>query len=83
MGLFLMRLIVGGIVGWLASVLMHTDDQMGIIANVAVGMAGAVIGSWIFGLLGFGVHGVIAYLIVATVGAVVLIAGLQRLGVYR
>lgn len=78
----LLTLIVGGIVGWLASVLMHTDDQMGILANVGVGVAGSVLGHWIFVLLGFAVYGPIARLIVATVGALLLIAGLRRLGVY-
>lgn len=82
MGL-LIALIVGGLVGWLASVLMHTDDQMGIFANIAVGVMGSVVGHWVFGLLGFGVHRPIARVIVATVGAALLIAGLRRLGVYR
>lgn len=79
----LIALIVGGIVGWLASVLMHTDDQMGILANIAVGVMGSLVGRWIFGLLGFGVYGPLARVIVATAGAALLIAGFRRLGVYR
>lgn len=48
-------LIVGGIVGWIASMIMKTDDQQGIILNVVVGLVGAVVGGWLIGpLLGAG-----------------------------
>lgn len=40
----IMWLIVGGIVGWLASILMRRDGQQGIILNVVVGIVGAFIG---------------------------------------
>lgn len=39
-------LVVGGIIGWLASLLMKTDGQQGIILNVVVGIVGAVLGGW-------------------------------------
>lgn len=39
-------LVVGGIVGWLASMLMGTNAQQGIILNVVVGIVGAVLGGW-------------------------------------
>jgi uncharacterized membrane protein YeaQ/YmgE (transglycosylase-associated protein family) len=39
-------LVVGGIIGWLASLLMRTDGQQGIILNVVVGIVGAVLGGW-------------------------------------
>ena len=42
-------LIVGGIVGWLASIIMKRDGQQGIILNVVVGIIGALIAGWIFG----------------------------------
>ena len=42
-------LIVGGIVGWLASLIMRTDAQQGIILNIVVGIIGAVIAGLIFG----------------------------------
>lgn len=42
-------LVVGGIVGWLASLVMRTDGQQGIILNVVVGIIGSVIASFIFG----------------------------------
>jgi len=47
-------LIVGGIIGWLASMVMKTDKQMGILANVIVGIIGSSLGFWLAGLLGFG-----------------------------
>ena len=37
----ILTLIVGGIIGWLASLLMKTDDQMGVISNVLVGIVGS------------------------------------------
>jgi uncharacterized membrane protein YeaQ/YmgE (transglycosylase-associated protein family) len=82
MGLVL-ALIVGGIVGWLASLLMKTDEQMGIIANVLVGVVGSAIGQFLFAILGFAAHGLIAGLIVGVVGAAVLIAALRAIGIYE
>lgn len=45
-------LIFGGLVGWVASLIMKTDGQQGIILNIVVGIIGAFIGSWVMGLLG-------------------------------
>jgi uncharacterized membrane protein YeaQ/YmgE (transglycosylase-associated protein family) len=42
-------LIVGGIVGWLASIIMKRDGQQGILLNIVVGIIGALIAGWIFG----------------------------------
>ncbi len=51
----LIWLVVGGIVGWLASWLMKADDPQGIVLNVVIGMAGAMVGGWfITPLIGFG-----------------------------
>jgi uncharacterized membrane protein YeaQ/YmgE (transglycosylase-associated protein family) len=44
----LIWLIVGGICGWLASLIMRTDGQQGIILNVVVGIVGSVIANLIF-----------------------------------
>ncbi|HEV2867647.1 MAG TPA: GlsB/YeaQ/YmgE family stress response membrane protein [Allosphingosinicella sp.] len=44
----LIWLVLGGLVGWIASIVMRTDAQQGIILNVAVGIAGALIGALIF-----------------------------------
>ena len=46
---FIIWLIVGGVVGWLASLVMRTDAQQGIILNIVVGIVGAVIAALIFG----------------------------------
>ena len=46
---FIVWLIVGGVVGWLASLIMRTDAQQGIILNIVVGIIGAVIAGLIFG----------------------------------
>ena len=42
-------LVVGGIFGWLASLIMRTDAQQGIMLNIVVGIVGAFIGGLIFG----------------------------------
>jgi uncharacterized membrane protein YeaQ/YmgE (transglycosylase-associated protein family) len=42
-------LIVGGIVGWLASIIMRRDAQQGILLNIVVGIVGALIAGWLFG----------------------------------
>lgn len=79
---FLIYIIFGGLVGWVASMLMGTDAKQGIILNVVVGIVGAVLGSWIFNLLGLGgaVTGFnIGSFVVALVGAVVLIALLKAI----
>ncbi len=44
---FLVWLIVGGIVGWLASVIMHTDAQQDLLLNSIVGSVGALPGGWL------------------------------------
>ena len=76
-------LVIGGIVGWLASIVMKTNAQMGWIANVAVGIVGSMLGYWIAGLLGLAATGGIGRLLVAFGGAVLLIFILQKLGVFR
>lgn len=78
---FLIYIIFGGLVGWIASILMHTDGQQGIILNIVVGIVGAVLGSWLVGFLGYGgVSGFnIQSFIVAVIGSVVFIALLKAL----
>ncbi len=69
-------IIVGGIAGWLASMIMSRDASMGILWNIIVGIIGGVIGSWIGNFTGLMANdaGWIMYLITATIGAVVLLA---------
>jgi uncharacterized membrane protein YeaQ/YmgE (transglycosylase-associated protein family) len=80
---WIISLIIGGIVGWLASIVMKTDAQMGWIANVLVGVVGSVLGSWIAGLLGLGPAGSIMSFVIAFAGAVLLIFILGKLGIFR
>ena len=40
-------LVVGGVIGWVASLIMRTDAQQGMILNVVVGIVGALIGGWL------------------------------------
>ena len=70
-------LILGGLAGWIASKIMKTDAQMGVVANVLVGVAGSGIGFWLAGLIGFAAYGTLARSIVAVGGAVLLIAILK------
>jgi uncharacterized membrane protein YeaQ/YmgE (transglycosylase-associated protein family) len=79
----LITLVAGGIVGWLASVVMKTDAQMGILANIAVGVVGSAIGQWLGGVLGLGAFGTLGRFAVAMLGAVILILLLRALKVYR
>jgi uncharacterized membrane protein YeaQ/YmgE (transglycosylase-associated protein family) len=72
-------LIVGGIIGWLASLIMKTDAQQGILLNVIVGIVGAFLGGWIGGMLGVGgdINSgdfSLSGLLMSLVGAVVLLA---------
>lgn len=78
----IVSLIIGGIVGWLASIVMKTNAQMGWIANVIVGIVGSMLGYWLAGLLGMAPTGIVRFLI-AIGGAVLLIFILQKLGVFR
>lgn len=79
----IITLVIGGIVGWLASIVMKTNAQMGWIANVAVGVVGSMLGYWIAGLIGFAAVGGIARFLVAIAGAALLIFILKKLGVLR
>ncbi len=75
---FLIWLIVGGIVGWLASLIMKTDAQQGILLNVVVGIIGAFLGGWVVSpMVGVGTinEGIsIGSILVSLVGAVILLA---------
>jgi uncharacterized membrane protein YeaQ/YmgE (transglycosylase-associated protein family) len=68
-------IIFGGLVGWVASLVMGTDSQQGILLNIVVGIIGAFIGGWLAGVMGgTGVTGFNLYsFAVATIGAIVLI----------
>ena len=76
---FIIWLVVGGLIGWVASMIMKTDAQQGVILNVVVGIVGSMLGGWFIApLLGtgtvnsndFSVMGLLSSLI----GAVILLA---------
>jgi uncharacterized membrane protein YeaQ/YmgE (transglycosylase-associated protein family) len=77
---FIIWLIVGGLIGWVASMIMRTDAQQGVLLNIVVGIVGAMLGGWLISpLLGgsgtvntgdFSLRG----LIVSLVGAIILLA---------
>jgi uncharacterized membrane protein YeaQ/YmgE (transglycosylase-associated protein family) len=46
---WIVTLLVGAVIGWLASMLMRTNAQMGAILDVIVGIVGAALGRWLFG----------------------------------
>ena len=74
---WLIALIVGGVAGWLASMVMNRDASMGVIWNIVVGCIGSVIGNLIanqFGWAGSVQEFSLTGLIIAFVGAVVLLA---------
>lgn len=69
-------IVFGGIVGWLASIIMKTDKDMGVGMNVVVGIVGSLLGGWLFTLFGGpDVTGFnITSFIVAIIGSVILLA---------
>ena len=87
---FIIWLIVGGFVGWLASIMMKTSDQQGIFLNVVVGIVGAMVGGWFISpLVGVGTinqnNFSLPALLVSLAGAAVLLAvvNLLRRGTAR
>jgi len=66
-------IVIGIIAGWLTGKLMRGAGY-GILMDLILGLIGAVIGGWIFGLLGISSYGLLGSLAAATVGAVVLVA---------
>lgn len=80
---FITSLIIGGIVGWLASIVMKTNAQMGMIANILVGIVGSALGFWIAGALGMAPSGGILRFIISIAGAALLIFLLRALGIFR
>jgi uncharacterized membrane protein YeaQ/YmgE (transglycosylase-associated protein family) len=89
MGLIL-ALIIGGIIGWLASIVMRTDAQQGILLNVVVGIIGSLLGALLLAPLLGGASLLsgaldIRSLLVAFLGAIILLAvvNLFRRGTVR
>lgn len=73
-------LVVGALAGWIASMIMKTDAQMGMIANIVVGIIGAFVGGWVVSLFSSApVAGQfsIPSILTAILGAVIFIAVLK------
>jgi uncharacterized membrane protein YeaQ/YmgE (transglycosylase-associated protein family) len=76
---FILWLIIGGVVGWLASLVMKRDASQGIVLNIVVGIVGALLGGWLISPL-IGAPSInsgeisMASLLVSFLGAVVLLA---------
>jgi uncharacterized membrane protein YeaQ/YmgE (transglycosylase-associated protein family) len=79
----IITLIIGGIIGWVGSLIMKTDAQMGLIANIVVGIVGSFLGFWIAGQLGFAENQAIVRWLIAIGGAVLLIAILKALNIFK
>lgn len=65
-------IIIGGLAGWIASNIMKTDT--GIFMNIILGIIGAAVASFLFGILGISFGGWLGYLIAGLLGACILIA---------
>jgi uncharacterized membrane protein YeaQ/YmgE (transglycosylase-associated protein family) len=83
-------LVVGGVIGWLASLLMKTDNQQGVLLNIVVGIVGAAVAGWVISpLMGEGTINQgdfsLPSLVVSFLGASILLAvvNLFRRGVVR
>lgn len=76
---FIIWIVVGGILGWIASMIMKTDAQQGMFLNIVVGIVGALLGGWLLAPL-FGTGTInqsdfsIGSLLVSLLGAIVLLA---------
>lgn len=76
---FIIWIVVGGVIGWIASIIMKTDGQQGLFLNVIVGLIGALIGGWLISpLVGAGTINDGTFnmgsLLVSLLGAVILLA---------
>ena len=87
---FIVWLFVGGLIGWVASMVMKTDAQQGVILNIVVGIVGAFLGGWLVSPL-VGVPSInqdafsVGAMAVSLVGAIILLAivNLMRRGTAR
>jgi len=86
LGGWLGTIIIGGLAGWVASMIMKTDAQMGLLWNIVVGVVGAVVANMllpVFGLSGTSdSSGLITKFVVALIGALVLLL-IYRLVTHR
>lgn len=72
----LVYLVIGGIAGWITGMILKGDGY-GVLADIAIGVVGGVIGGWVFGAIGINGGGFFGALITAIIGAVGLSYGLR------
>jgi uncharacterized membrane protein YeaQ/YmgE (transglycosylase-associated protein family) len=80
MGL-LISIVIGGIIGWIATLIMKTDAQIGILGNILIGIVGSALGHLLAGMVGLAAYGWPARTLVSIVGAVILIWLLRLSGI--
>jgi uncharacterized membrane protein YeaQ/YmgE (transglycosylase-associated protein family) len=68
---WIMTIIIGALAGWIAEKVMKFDT--GLLMNIVLGIAGAIVGNFLLGLLGLGFGGLVGQQIVAIIGACILI----------
>lgn len=82
-------ILIGALIGWLASLIMNTEEQQGALANIVIGIVGSLLGSWLLGsVLGIGGASAAGTLSVwgiiwGVIGSVVLIAILKAIKVLK
>lgn len=75
---FVWFILIGIAAGWLAGQIMKSGSSS-LITDLIVGVIGAIVGGFLFGVLGLSANGLVGSLVTATVGAIVLIGGLRML----
>jgi uncharacterized membrane protein YeaQ/YmgE (transglycosylase-associated protein family) len=73
MSWLLWTIIIGIIAGWLAGQLWK-GGGFGLLGDLVIGVLGAVLGGWVFGLMGIGAYGLAGRLVVSVIGALILLA---------
>lgn len=73
-------IIFGALVGWIASLIMSTSAQQGMVKNIIIGIAGALLGGFLARVLGLGsVEGFdLTSLLIAVTGSIIIIAVLKK-----
>jgi uncharacterized membrane protein YeaQ/YmgE (transglycosylase-associated protein family) len=71
-------LIIGAVAGWLAGLIMKKESAS-LLRNIVVGIVGALIGGWVFPMVGIQFAGLLGAIIMATGGAVILLFLIEKL----
>lgn len=72
-------IIFGALAGWIASLVMNTNEEQGAIANIVVGILGALIGGFVMGMLGGdGTTGFNLYSLLVAIGGAIVLLGLYK-----